>query len=528
MLPRAVSAGARVRSAIAMLHSATTAVAMTAQSTAPNNSALADAPAAALSPPVTKLQGFEFYDKVLHRAKYFLAPMVDQSELAWRSLSRRYGAQVCYTPMIHARLFSDASNKAYFADNWQTDQHDRPLIAQFCANDPEYLLQAALRIQDQCDAVDLNLGCPQGIAQRGHYGSFLMEEWDLIARMVNTLHTQLRVPVTCKIRVFPDVKKTIQYAKMLEAAGCQLLTVHGRLREQRGHKTGLADWKQIRQVKEALSIPVIANGNILYHEDLARCLEETGADGVMTAEGNLYNPALFSGQYLPSYQLAQEYMAICREVPTSLSAIRGHLFKIFRASLPRHVELRSKLATARSLDDICSVVDALAEKLQEEERMAPPFDITRVTRNSDGHYDIPHFISQPYIRPPYEPPAKISKKKPPVLEANESATPAESQNATSSPSAQSPATTPANTKRLARPDSPAATDKHPGNRHKVKCAHCGNVSSPKCPHLRCKPCCRQRQLKPSVQDEIQTNLSEHSVDEVVLCTVHRPHTAPQA
>ncbi|KAJ1971563.1 tRNA dihydrouridine synthase [Dimargaris verticillata] len=266
----------------------------------------------------------------------------------------------------------------------------------------------------------------------------------------------------------------------------------------------------------------------------------------MTAEGNLYNPALFSGQYLPSYQLAQEYMAICRQVPTSLSAIRGHLFKIFRASLPRHVELRSKLATARALDDISLVVDALAQKLQEEERMAPPFDITQLTRNSEGHYDIPHYISQPYIRPPYEPPVKSSKTQPPVLEEKK---PAASLADTHHIPTLTPASTPASTKRSARPDSPSATvqppkrtcptspnstdkppkaDQHPGNRRKVKCAHCGNVSSPKCPHLRCKPCCRQRQLKPTTRDEKPTSLTESAVDEVVLCTVHRSHTAPQA
>ncbi|CAG8611164.1 5966_t:CDS:2 [Funneliformis caledonium] len=301
-----------------------------------------------MSLPYKKLQGYEFYQNVLNGAKFFLAPMVDQSEYAWRILSRRYGAQVCYTPMLHAKMFCDESNKQYRSDVWSTGIDDRPLIVQFCANDAEVLLKASLKIQNQCDAIDLNLGCPQHIAKRGHYGSFLQDEWDLIYKLT-------------KIRVFPEVEKTIRYAKMIESAGAQLLTVHGRVRQQKGHKTGLADWEQIRQVKEVLKIPVIANGNILYFEDIQRCLDATGADGVMSAEGNLYNPAIFSGINPPVWQMAKEYLEICRTVPTKISYIRGHLFKIYRPALPFHVDLREQLAKVNTLDDLC----VLSEKLQE-------------------------------------------------------------------------------------------------------------------------------------------------------------------
>jgi len=121
---------------------------------------------------------------------------------------------------------------------------------QFCGNDPDQILQAAKMLESHCDAVDINLGCPQDIAKRGQYGAFLQDDWDLIYRIskqlshiisitssfpsVNTLHINLSIPVTAKFRVFPTVERTVEYAKMLERAGAQILTCHGRTREQRG------------------------------------------------------------------------------------------------------------------------------------------------------------------------------------------------------------------------------------------------------------------------------------------------------
>lgn len=173
---------------------------------------------------------------------------------------------------------------------------DRPLFAQFCANDPEELLSAAQYVAPFCDAVDLNLGCPQGIARKGKYGAFLQEDQDLIYALINKLHTSLDVPVTAKIRILETMEKTLDYAKNVLKAGASILTVHGRQREQKGHKTGLADWNTIRFLRENLPKETVlfANGNILRREDIDRCLEATGADGVMSAEGNLYDPAIFS------------------------------------------------------------------------------------------------------------------------------------------------------------------------------------------------------------------------------------------
>jgi len=290
--------------------------------------------------------------------------MVDQSELPFRLLARRYGAQLCFTPMINANMF--ARSTSYRREILRDiPVEDRPLIAQFAGHDPSILLAAARHVEHKVDAVDLNLGCPQHIAKRGRYGSFLLEEEDLVVEIVRTLSAGLAVPVTCKIRLFRgDLPRTLNLCRRLQEAGCAMLTVHGRNRHQNKQTVGSCDFGAIAQIKAALRIPVVANGGIATLQDVVSCLDATGADGVMSSEAALENPALFCGnrdalgRYVDQNRLAREYLDLAeqllpaahgdRECP---KCVKAHVFKMLHAGLQANHDLRDRVGRAESFQE---------------------------------------------------------------------------------------------------------------------------------------------------------------------------------
>jgi tRNA-dihydrouridine synthase len=227
------------------------------------------------------------------------------------------------------------------------------------------------------DAVDLNLGCPQGIAKRGRYGSFLLEETELLRSIVSTLHAGLAVPVTCKIRVLHTYDATLALVHALQAAGASLLCIHGRTRENMKQSITAVDWDIIRRIKAepSVRIPILANGGIGCYDDVAACLAYTGVDGAMSSEALLENPGLFSnnvdartGRAANQIQLAFEYLDLAEATHTDVGMTRTHLIKMLFGLVQTWKHFRDELArnTFESYAQLREVVAAIAAKYEAE------------------------------------------------------------------------------------------------------------------------------------------------------------------
>lgn len=435
-----------------------------------------------------KLEPYEFFDKVLKSPRYVVAPMVDASELAWRMLGRKYGANLCYTPMWHSGVFIRDSK--YRQEALQTCPQDRPLIVQFCANDPEIFRKAVeLTVNAmECDAIDLNIGCPQVIAKRGHFGSFLQDEWELLTKLVRAIHDNFEVPITCKLRVFDDVERTVRYAQMLESAGAQILTVHGRTRDQKGALTGLADWEKIKAVKQAVKVPVIANGNIQFKADADRCMALTGVDGVMSAEGHLTNPALFANLNPPVWEMCEEYLDLAEKYPCPLSYSRGHLFKILHhvLQIKDNFDVRQILAKGSNLDQFREGVALIKERFlpyhTSEKTWVMPEELISYNLRLNP------WLCQPYERPP---PEEHLKKLKEIQEREKAAKAQEDPNQIKRVLLDKDGNEISRKKQKKMERNPYK--KFPKAREQcVICQSCQNPAGTKCDHALCRKCCRQK------------------------------------
>uniref|UniRef100_UPI003AAA5FB9 refilin-B isoform X1 n=2 Tax=Centroberyx gerrardi TaxID=166262 RepID=UPI003AAA5FB9 len=205
------------------------------------------------------------------------APMVRYSKLAFRSLVRKYDCDICFTPMIVAADFM-RSVKARDSE-FTTNESDRPLIVQFAASDAQTLADAACVVAPFSDGVDLNCGCPQRWAMSEGYGACLINKPELVKDMVRQVRNKVDNPnytASIKIRIHKDLRRTVDLCQKAEAAGVSWITVHGRTADERHQPV---HYDAIKTIKDSLSVPVIANGDIKYLRDVESINQLTGVDG---------------------------------------------------------------------------------------------------------------------------------------------------------------------------------------------------------------------------------------------------------
>ena len=221
-----------------------------------------------------------------------LGPMAGVTDLAFRLLCREQGCDAVVTEMISAKaLYYGNKNTIPLLE---TDEREAPVGVQIFGSDPELMGQMAHKIEDRGFAfIDINMGCPVPKIVNNHEGSALMKHPELAGRIVREVKRAVSLPVTVKFRLGFDEahRNAVPFARILEENGADVLAVHGRTREQ--YYSGRADWDAIRQVKEAVSVPVIANGDVFSGADAVAIREATRCDGVMVARGSKGNPWIF-------------------------------------------------------------------------------------------------------------------------------------------------------------------------------------------------------------------------------------------
>ena len=222
-----------------------------------------------------------------------LAPMAGVTDLAFRQICREHGAALTVTEMVSTKALCYQDRKTPRLLALGEDEH--PAAAQVFGHEPETMAEGAkiARAVSGCDIIDINMGCPAPKIVNNGDGSALMRDPALAARVIEAVVKAVDVPVTVKFRKGWDEKSVncVEFARMAEAAGAAAITIHGRTRAQQ--YSGKADWDAIRAVKQAVSIPVFANGDVAEPADAVRILEYTGADAVMIGRGALGDPWIF-------------------------------------------------------------------------------------------------------------------------------------------------------------------------------------------------------------------------------------------
>lgn len=308
----------------------------------------------------------------------FLAPMAGVTDYAFRTVCAGLGANVTVTEMVSSRAlqYRDKKSAGLLRKN-----EGSICGAQIFGNDPEVMAEAAVLALElsHCDFLDINMGCPMPKVANNGDGCGLMRTPELAGQIVNAVSRAVPVPVTVKCRLGWD-RGSInapELVKRLEDNGAAMVTVHGRTRSML--YSGTADWDEIRKVKEAVSVPVIANGDITGAETALRCLRRTGADGIMVGRSSFGDPWIFTeisaalrGDPVPARPPLKERVEVAvaqfrlaeqdhGEHIACLEA-RKH-FAWYLKGVPHSGYFKNQISSMSTMDDIYRIAEQIVREL---------------------------------------------------------------------------------------------------------------------------------------------------------------------
>lgn len=303
-----------------------------------------------------------------------LAPMAGVTDLPFRLLCKEQGVGLICTEMISAKAiyFKNKNTESLM----EIDERERPVSLQLFGSDPDLMAEIARQIEPHnFDILDINMGCPVPKVVNNGEGSALMKNPKLVHEIVSKVSKAIEKPLTIKIRkgFTEDCVNAVEIAKIAEDAGAAAIAVHGRTREQ--YYAGTADWDIIRQVKEAVSIPVIGNGDVDSPQKAEALVRETGCDGIMIGRAVQGNPWLFSrilhyqktGEILPKPGLEEVKEMILRHAKmqleykgnyTGMREMRKHV-AWYTTGMPHSASVRRMVNEVESYEQLEELVEKM-------------------------------------------------------------------------------------------------------------------------------------------------------------------------